>query len=198
MIPRQQTQTPMLAMAGPSQIECSPASMVRESVSKRLSMSSRDACSLNGQNSTEGEKTAKSVSWYGKVKARKYIHVGQYTNDEIKQCWYTNEDFRAFSQEARVTARLIETGHLKSDTVNFCKRGTERFLQATARQQQDIHDAVVGVVLGVQEMQRRTMGSCDPDVLAHVYENVSSTSRFEAREQGLDDEMDGVNIIMSN
>jgi hypothetical protein len=78
--------------------------------------------------------SAKSVTFAAKAKMRLALHISEYDPKEMEASFYSNDDFTRFRVDAKITARLIESGHRASD-IEFCGRGVEGLTRGGMAQQ---------------------------------------------------------------
>ena len=58
------------------------------------------------------------------------MHVNEYTDEETRNCWFTDKEFKSMKEHARMMAQLLtDTGNSMPDNDMFCSRGLENFTQ---------------------------------------------------------------------
>jgi hypothetical protein len=65
-----------------------------------------------------------TISFFPSVHIHSILHINDYTDAEIQECWYTMQELRALKKEIRYSINLIEEGGLWDET-KHCKRGLE-------------------------------------------------------------------------
>lgn len=59
---------------------------------------------------------------------------GDYTNDEVQDCWYTESDFLTFKQEALLTLEIYKKNPARVNNVEYTIRGLEHHLEEVRNQ----------------------------------------------------------------
>jgi hypothetical protein len=115
------------------------------------------------------------------------IHINEYTEAEIDACYYSCEDFRAFKQDVKRTARMIEMKQKMDESVS-CARGVESFTKNALKMKSNNRRAASLAVLKEQECQFEETGRiCYDDAkIAAIY---SDAVRESATLTGLADEI---------
>lgn len=129
----------------------------------------------------------KTIKFAERVKVRMTTHVNDYTDDELKACWYNGDEFKAIRADVRFAAGLVSSGMMNQDTPYHCRRGVEcKTRENTARRQQERLNALYAV-FDEQDLQT---DSCvyDPEYIAHAYKAASAASKTHARAVALRDE----------
>ncbi len=114
-------------------------------------------------------KPSKSVSFKEVVKAKKTIHVTNFSAEEVKSCWYTDEDFEIMKREVRFEVDLFENDCLdEKDNMRRSMRGLRMFTSAGGKLRRESKRRARNAVLKEQELQRKE-GSNDPEYIAEIY-----------------------------
>jgi hypothetical protein len=121
------------------------------------------------------------------VKVVRVIHLNDFEDHEIDDCYYTKNDFERIKADLKLTVRLMELGKLEEDTIEFCRRGTEYRTPQGARSRALNKEVARGALLDEQESQWEK-DSFDPDALARIYHDSSKHCALEAYELGKRDE----------
>jgi hypothetical protein len=124
---------------------------------------STEFCSLS--------KDKKIVSFDREVVLRTHLHVNDYTDEEIRLTWYSqDEDLAATIAECKHTIKLMKAGKWHEGNSTFCSRGLEyRTSGGAPRLRQQHKCAAWDAVEAEQQRQRRAGGVFDKEVLAQVY-----------------------------
>ncbi len=114
-------------------------------------------------------KPSKSVSFNEVVKAKKTIHVANFSAAEVKSCWYTDEDFEMMKRAVRFEVNLLENDCLEEkDNMRRSMRGLRMFTTAGGKFRRESKRRARNAVLKEQELQRKE-GSNDPEYIAEIY-----------------------------
>jgi hypothetical protein len=70
-------------------------------------------------------KSQAAVTFSSKVKVCKTLDITEYSDDEIRACWFDKTEFKSIRKDARLTARLIAEGQLQEDNEIHTLRGLE-------------------------------------------------------------------------
>lgn len=132
----------------------------------------------------------KSVSFNSAVRAKKYVHLTDFSDEEIQQAWYTNQDMQEMRNQARFVANLFQNGLLEHDSHDYCQRGVEKFMQDFANHETQTHRrAMIQAVLHEQNLQRNE-GSYDPDFIAELSASLTQSAHSKAMAVGLNDQLE--------
>lgn len=80
---------------------------------------------------TTPKSNSRSVSWDPMVKAHVYLHIDDYTSDEVEECWYSEEETEDLHFEVRKIIELHKTPPNDSTLLTndsdekYCARGLE-------------------------------------------------------------------------
>lgn len=129
----------------------------------------------------------KSVSFCEQARVKRTIHIDDYSDIEIKDCWYSSFDYERMEQEIRRTLELMQTGRGDAiDDVEFSHRGlefrTEEGKHLRLKNKRRAQDAV----LDMQEFQQWE-GISDPNKIASVYGECSYPCQVAAYMAGISD-----------
>ena len=127
----------------------------------------------------------KRVTFCEKVKARRTIHLNNYTDDEIDACWYSDLEYYAMKEEIRAVAHLLQEGIV--DIHEDVARGLESRCSSGASRRRELRQAAIDAVLDEQEYQD-SCRTCDPDYMALMYKHAGHSAVEDARIQGLCDQ----------
>jgi hypothetical protein len=128
-------------------------------------------------------KAKKVVTFQQSVKAKKTLHINNYTEEEIQACWFDDDESKQMKEEFRLAANLAMNGLLPQES----SRGLELYTKEAQSRRQ--HKATAREeVLDEQELQWDE-GAYDPEYIAQIYEAASASSRARARSTGFQDEL---------
>lgn len=138
---------------------------------------------------------SKSVSFDPKCRAKRTIHLKDYTADDISSCWYTE---RELSEQRRKSVRIIsKIAEGGGKAGNYCVRGLDRLTPKAAEERYNVQLDVYLAVLREQHTQYLT-GKHDVEAIAQKYRDVSAARHQEAAYQvGLCDAMIARRIFFS-
>jgi hypothetical protein len=125
------------------------------------------------------------------VKVRKTLNISNYTQDEIRDTWYSHEDMLRICTENRATVALLNKngGQLsENDQTTTTIRGMECRTKQGARRRMKNKILSRIMVLREQERQRNNDVGDDPECIYLVYYSIASKCQTEAVKLGLKDE----------
>jgi hypothetical protein len=126
------------------------------------------------------------------VKVRKTLNISNYTQDEIRDTWYTQEDMLRIYTENRAIVALVDKngGQLsENDHTTSTIRGMECRTRQGALRRMKNKILSRKVVLREQERQRDNKDvRNDPEYIYLVYYSIASKCQTEAIELALEDE----------
>lgn len=120
----------------------------------------------------------KSVSFNEMVRAKKTLHLKNFSDQELDNYWYKPEDFAKMKGDVRFEAKLLENECLDG---NDCLNGLGVFTTSGAKRRSQNKRRAVAVVLEEQELQVEE-GSNDPEYIADIYARTTTAARREAIE----------------
>ncbi|KAG7336788.1 hypothetical protein IV203_032378 [Nitzschia inconspicua] len=126
----------------------------------------------------------KEVSFQSFVKAYKILHIKEYSIRQIRNTWYSEDEYKRIKKNMYSCLSSKETSTLLKEEDRFiCTRGLEDMsLEGQASRQQrreQARDAVLNAQL---------LGMKDDEILAHAYAVASIESKRIARLRGIADE----------
>jgi hypothetical protein len=128
---------------------------------------------------SQRSRTTKSVSFNEVVRAKKTMHISNFTAEEIRCCWYKEEEYEVMKQDLRFEVNLLENDCVIENTTsgtNHTARGLEMFSSTIiGRARREIKSQARTVVLEEQRLQREE-GSYDPEFIAEVYVAVTKAA----------------------
>ena len=120
----------------------------------------------------------KSVSFNEVVRAKKTIHISNFTAEEIRCCWYMDEDYEVMKQDLRFEVNLLENDCLieNPSSTNHTARGLDTFSSTiVGRARREIKRQARNTVLEEQKLQQEE-GSYDPEFIAEIYAKVTKAA----------------------
>ncbi len=139
---------------------------------------------------TKTTKSARrSVSFDERVRAKKTTHIADFSEEEKKAYWYSEEDFLRMKQDVRFEVNLLENQCLERDTASYCRRGLEYYTSLGSNRRSSNKRKSRNVVLEEQALQRNE-GSNDLEYIAEIYAAVVAASRLHALELARQDRLD--------
>lgn len=133
-------------------------------------------------------KFTKSVSFNEIVRAKRTMHISNFSAEEIRCCWYNNSDYEVMKGDLQFEVSLLENDCLVEKptcTMTHSSRGLEMFSSTiTGRARREIKRQARNTVLEEQRLQREE-GSHDPEFLAEVYSVVTKAASQIAIQQAV-------------
>jgi hypothetical protein len=99
-------------------------------------------------------KAERTISFFPSVYIHSILHINDYTDAEIQECWYAMQELRTIKKEIRYSVNLIEEGGLWWDETKHCKRGLEPKIRKLAHASSLQKRQARRVVLQEQLVQR--------------------------------------------
>jgi len=135
---------------------------------------------LGDKSTTSHVKPKKSVSFNELVRAKRTIHISDFSAEEVRCCWYKDEDYEVMKQDIRFEVNLLENDciieTLSSRKMSHTLRGLEVFSSTTiGRARREIKRQARNTVLEEQSLQREE-GSYDPEFIAEIYSKVTKAA----------------------
>jgi hypothetical protein len=131
-------------------------------------------------------KSRRSVSFAPQVDSQQYsLHLKDYTEEEIKATWYTNDEYKMVKLAYRVTVSMVAQGELLPP--DQCFRGLEHKTNEgmQARMMSQFHS--LSAVMDEQDRQRKE-GERDDVHLARIYMSDTAQCMAAAHCMGLNDQ----------
>jgi hypothetical protein len=130
-------------------------------------------------------KSPRSVSFAPQVDSQSSLHLNDYTEEEIKTSWYSNDEYKMVKLACRVTVSVVAQGELLPP--DQCFRGLEHKTKEgmQTRMMSQIHS--LSAVMDEQDRQRKE-GEQDDVHLALVYMNDTAQCMAAAHCMGLNDQ----------
>ena len=85
--------------------------------------SKSSANNINAISSNTMKKTKKSVSFNEEVAVQRVLHIDDYTDQELKECWFVPTDYKKIREECILALKLI-----KLKIFTGCTRGLEKWI----------------------------------------------------------------------
>jgi len=128
-------------------------------------------------------KVPKSVAFDQVVRAKKTIHIANYTQEELIACWYTNHEQREMKRKARHIAKNIARADRATpddrDEDEECTLGLEILADSGCSIRSMNRSRHIAAVLEEQHLQY-IEGSDDPDYIAEICVVASHASNLHA------------------
>jgi hypothetical protein len=140
---------------------------------------------MNKNTTSSCLKAKKTVSFTPYVLGISHLHLDNYTDEEIRDCWFNQEEMRRIKQELRRTIIMIDK-NLKLDEKKYCIRGTEGSTKRRKQSRLLNRMDAVEAVFNEQKIQYK-WGVWDDCKVAKVYSKASHTSKMEATMIGASD-----------
>jgi hypothetical protein len=131
-------------------------------------------------------KAERTVSFCATVNIRFSLHINDYTNYEVDNCWFAPGDYKEMKRETRYTVDLIER-NIKFEEEQCCRRGLERRTEEATAVRLAERAAATGAVLDEQDIQTDE-GIYDPEMIAIVYADRVYHSKMAAYLTAVSDE----------
>lgn len=122
-------------------------------------------------------KLTRSVTFKNVVRAKKILHIDDYTEDDIKKCWYAHYDFANMRCIARIDAQMLEKGNRLNP--NQCTEGLRIYTASGRKTRRRNVRRGISIVLEEQMLQIEE-GSHDPEFIAQLYAEATASARNEA------------------
>jgi hypothetical protein len=135
-------------------------------------------------------KAERYVSFYPHVVVRPVlVHLDDYTNAEVKACWFGQQENSRILKGIRQTLHLIERNILLLENDNrYCSRGLETLTTKGRIQTNQIRAYARDAVLDQQDLLRWQTGSMiDEQKIADIYRGNTQESRMAAYTKGVSD-----------
>ena len=120
----------------------------------------------------------KSVSFNEVVRAKKTVHITDFSAEEIRCCWYKDADYEEMKRDLHLEVNLLENDCLveKPSCMTHSTRGLEMFSSTIiGRARREIKCHARKAVLEEQRLQREE-GSYDPEFIAEIYSGVTKAA----------------------
>jgi hypothetical protein len=135
--------------------------------------------------STASTQDLKFVSFAESVKVRTTINRSDYSNEERRACFYSNEENHEIQKKSLRIVEKMEGGCPISMS-KYCTRGLEKHTRLTGSLRLRNRFDSLQAVLNEQERQRMN-GVCDDEIISRVYAAVTSSCQLWAHRVALCD-----------
>ncbi|KAG7370257.1 hypothetical protein IV203_028003 [Nitzschia inconspicua] len=129
----------------------------------------------------------KEVSFQSFVKAYKILHIDDYSIRQIRNTWYSEDEYKRIKKNMHSCLSSKETSTLKEEDRFICTRGLEDMSLEGQASRQQRREQAREAVLNAQLLQLM-LGMKDDESLAHAYAVASFESKRIARLRGIADE----------
>jgi hypothetical protein len=130
-------------------------------------------------------KSRRSVSFAPQVDIKSTLHLYDYTEEEIKATWYTNDDYKMVKLAYRVTVSMVTQCELLPP--DQCFRGLEHKTKEGMQARMMSQIQSLSAVMDEQDRQRDE-GERDDVHLARIYMSDTAQSMAAAHCMGLNDQ----------
>jgi len=162
--------------------------VAREMCMLKQNMITTSAASMMKSSTSRDLKAKRSrVAFRKSVTARRALHLKDFTDEEIRNCWLSVEELEICSQDIIRTIELVSNGCDQE----CCRRGTEQRTQEGNMKRQRNKKMAWLAVLQEQEAQWEK-GVIDDEAIAAAYHNASSHCLTEARIRARRDQEDAL------
>jgi hypothetical protein len=120
------------------------------------------------------------------VNIRFSLHINDYTNSEVDNCWFAQGDYEEMKRERSYIVDLIER-NIKFEEEQYCRRGVERRTDEATAARLEERAAAIDAVMDEQDIQTDE-GICDPEMVAIVYTERVYRSKMAAYLTAVSDE----------
>jgi hypothetical protein len=142
----------------------------------------------NTPGTTRKTTTGKSVSFKPMAHAKNTLHIINYTEEEVKACWYTREEENDRRRHADLTVKAIQQNvYLFEEEDEYCIRGLEQKIPVLARSMYRSRRRALIVVFDEQIRQWQADKDC-AYLIAEKHQACSQKCCKDAHRRGLDDE----------
>jgi hypothetical protein len=157
----------------------------QESCGTASKENSKRECKTPG--TTRKTTTGKSVSFKPMAHAKNTLHIINYTEEEVKACWYTREEENDRRRHIKLTVAAIEQDvDLFEEEDEYCIRGLEFRIPVLARSMYRSRRRALVVVFDEQIRQWQTDKDC-AYLIAEKYQACAQKCRKDAHRRGLAD-----------
>jgi hypothetical protein len=132
----------------------------------------------------------KEVLFKANARARRCLHLNDYTDEEIAATWYSRAELDEVRREARLSVEIIAAagrGGMDLDLEEYCLRGIEFLNLEGAKHKMENKMAAWDALFDEQDLQLED-GTIDLEMLSMVYFDASYHSQLEAQERARCDE----------
>ena len=154
------------------------------SVFKRVSKQFRkvDSDLSTSSDHTTTTETERCVSFCEKVVVHRVMPLSSFSAEEVKACWFSEEESRQLKKSNLKQIRLLNEGKQFRDK-KYCSRGLEGSTNIGVKARQLNRQLACNAVLDIQARQLRD-GVFDDDAIAAVYKRASSGCQLWAKVVG--------------
>jgi hypothetical protein len=124
-------------------------------------------------------KATRSVSFDERVRAKKTMHLADFSEEELEATWYCEEEKRRIKRDVEFEANLLANDCLEGDSNKYCSRGLEVFTPSGSKQRSANKRRGRSLVVKEQELQREE-GSNDQAYIAEMYAAAAAPCKANA------------------
>jgi hypothetical protein len=164
---------------------------------KQRSPCSQDSSlSATSTNNKSPEASQKKVVFKERVIIRKILHIDDYYDEEIEECWYSHEESEIFREEALALAQLakddgripLSSQENNDDSPIHCLRGLEMYTGSKQAKRRHQRKAAIRWALLKELSLQHEEGGYDADYIAELYNMASASGAAAARAIASEDE----------
>ena len=128
------------------------------------------------------------VKFAPSIRLKEIQHINDLPDEEIRDTWYTLEEYAAMKNEIKLTLAMAKEGKLPhDDNTKFCMRGLECRTKAGTMLRKTNRWSSIEAVLYEQSRQFYQGSLASPEQLAKVYTDVTCRCGKAARRAGIQD-----------
>eukprot|EP00339_Tiarina_fusa_P020131 CAMPEP_0117022020 /NCGR_PEP_ID=MMETSP0472-20121206/16594_1 /TAXON_ID=693140 ORGANISM="Tiarina fusus, Strain LIS" /NCGR_SAMPLE_ID=MMETSP0472 /ASSEMBLY_ACC=CAM_ASM_000603 /LENGTH=200 /DNA_ID=CAMNT_0004727759 /DNA_START=32 /DNA_END=634 /DNA_ORIENTATION=+ len=144
---------------------------------------------MTNSSSSSSSRANRTVSFNDAVRCIGTLHINNYTDEEVFNTWFTNQEFKQMKRDIKWTVSMMEQKeeHRCEDGVHYCSRGLEDKTTVALVHKTQHRFCAIDAVLDEQDRQREA-GICDPSKLSLAYTEYSFISHMRAFLMGASDE----------
>ena len=136
-------------------------------------------------------KPKKSVTFKPSVACKRTLHVNNYTDEELFQCWWTDDESQAIRKNANQACKLFVQGLIEKESKKHSLRGLEyKCCKVTQKAKIALRHAAYDAVLIEQDFQMDSGFEADWEAMAETYKVLSAKAHDIAHRQALKDHAD--------
>jgi hypothetical protein len=134
--------------------------------------------------SPESKSPCKRVHFFGQVLVRPSLSSNEYTKEESKACWYTNDERKRIRQEISETVHSMT---VQDSDSGICMRGLEHHTRHGSKSRRRNRRVAYNAVFDEQDRQFDA-NVWDDESIAMAYSKLTISSKLQAYVVGLQDQ----------
>lgn len=132
------------------------------------------------------------VRFHQRVRVARTKHLNDYTDAEMRACWYNGFDYNEMGEENKFIVQLHRVAnHLYADESTYPARGLEHCIEQDCNQRESARQESIRAVLLEQDQLRSNPSSSNDmhaTILASIYQMYTQGPQLKARFHGLSDQ----------